>query len=163
MDSRAWSFALAFAGMSGFALAASAADPARLFFEGDMVRGGTAAGTTGPTCVLASQFKRREAVVWRIRVRDQGGKDLDGSRLKSLAVKLPDGQMFAARFGAHPKGGDSDHFWSTSWVVPADYPTGSFAYSVVASDNDGSVHTWAPFNVALSQLTIIAGDVTFSK
>jgi hypothetical protein len=137
--------------------------PGRLFFEGDMVRGGSPQGLTGPTCVLESQFKRRELVAWRIRVRDETGRSLDQTGLKSLVVKLPDGQTFTAKYGPHPKGKDTDRFWSTSWSIPADYPTGTFAYTVVATDNQGHTHEWAPFKVTLSELTIVEGDVTFSK
>jgi hypothetical protein len=44
---------------------------ARLFFEGDMVRGGQP-GAPGPVCVLNNQFKRLEKVVWRLfRILDQ--------------------------------------------------------------------------------------------
>ncbi len=163
MNSRTWVVSSLFAVISGIGMAASATEPPSLFFEGDMVRGGSAAGATGATCVLASQFKRRESVVWRIRVRDSNGRNVDAGALKSLVVELPDGQSFPARFGPHPKGGNSDQFWSTSWTVSADYPTGTFAYKVVATDKDGAIHTWAPFNIAPSQLTIIAGDVTFTK
>lgn len=142
---------------------AFAAQDSRLFFEGDMVRGGTKAGMTGPVCVLASQFKRRELIVWRIRVRDQAGKNLDASDLRSLVVKLSDGQSFPARFGPHPREKATDDFWATSWAVPADYPTGSFSYSVVATDTAGGTHSWMPFKVAPSQLTIVPGDVTFTR
>jgi hypothetical protein len=113
--------------------------------------------------VLASQFKRRELVVWRVRVRDAQGKEVDADALKNLAVKLPDGQTFAARFGPHPRGKNTDQFWAAAWTIPSDYPTGTFVYSVVATDKDGQEHVWSPFNVAPSQLTVIAGDVTFTK
>ncbi|MEO8857276.1 MAG: hypothetical protein ABI343_09840 [Burkholderiaceae bacterium] len=163
MHSRIWVVASLFAAMTGSGMVAVGAEPHSLFFEGDMVRGGSAAGATGPACVLASEFKRREVVVWRIRVRDAKGQNVDASTLKSLVVELPGGQSFPARFGPHPKGQDTDQFWSTSWTVPADYPTGTFGYKVVATDKDGGTQTWAPFKVAPSQLTIIAGDVTFTK
>ena len=146
----------------GMALAVPVA-AAPLFFEGDMVRGGTDKGLTGPACVLTSQFKRGEAVAWRIRVRDQEGRNVDASALESLVVRLPDGQTFPAHFGSHPKGKNSDQFWSASWMVPADYPTGTLSYTVVATTRDGSEQTWAPFKVALSQLTIVPGDVTYGK
>lgn len=145
----------------GLALPAIAATP--LFFEGDMVRGGTEKGMTGPVCVLASQFKRGESVVWRIRVRDAQGRDVDASMVQSVTVKLPDGQTFPARFGPHPKGKETDTFWSTSWIVPADYPTGALSYTVIAKAKDGSEQTWAPFKVAMSELTVVAGEVTYTK
>jgi hypothetical protein len=44
------------------------------------------------------------------------------------------------------------------WVVPADYPTGSLVYKVVATDTQGRSQTWEPFKRAPTQLTVIAGD-----
>ena len=49
----------------------------RSCIEGDIVRGNTPSGNTGPVCVLANQFKRRENVVFRIRVRNALGQPLD--------------------------------------------------------------------------------------
>src|SRR5215471_4422094 len=51
----------------GFANVAAAQEAQKLFIEGDIVRGNTPAGITGPVCVLANQFKRKENVVFRIR------------------------------------------------------------------------------------------------
>src|SRR6516164_11804416 len=76
---------------------------AKLFFEGDMVRGAQA-GAPGPFCVLNNQFKHLEKIVWRFRVRDQNGKALDKDGLKSLVVELPDGQKVNAQYGPHPGG-----------------------------------------------------------
>jgi hypothetical protein len=43
-------------------------------------------------------------------------------------------------------------------MIPADYPTGSLVYKVVATDLDGRTQTWEPFKRAPTQLTVIAGD-----
>ena len=48
----------------------------KLFFEGDLVRH-TLENQKGPFCVLTSQFKRKEAVAWRIRVLDSAGDVAD--------------------------------------------------------------------------------------
>jgi len=151
------------AALLGAAASADAQDDQKLFFEGDMVRGVQQAGLTGPACVLTSQFRRKESVVWRVRVLDAAGKAVDSSALKSLAVELPDGQKFSMRFGPHPRGRTDDYFWSASWVIPADYPTGTFAYKVTAVDLQGRSHTWEPFKIQLSQLTVIPGEVEFTK
>src|SRR5271168_3864959 len=85
---------------------------AKLFFEGDMVRGGQA-GAPGPVCVLDNQFKHLEKVVWRFRILDQDGKVLDGTGLKSLVVELPDGQKVNAQYGPHPGAANpTDFFWT---------------------------------------------------
>lgn len=147
----------------GLATAVVAQDTPKLFFEGDMVRGSQKEGMTGPVCVLASQFKRKESVVWRVRVLDTAGQPVDDKQLKSLVVELSDGQKFPMKFGPHPRGRTDDYFWSTSWIIPADYPTGTFAYKVIATDIKGRAQAWEPFKVALSQLTVVPGNVEFKK
>jgi hypothetical protein len=124
----------------------------KLFFEGDMVAG---AGVPGPTCVLNSQYKHGQTVVWRVRILDQTGRRLDGKDVKSVEVELPDGQKFAMHYGPHPKGKTDDYFWATSWKIPENYPTGTFSYKIAATGLDGQTHSWSPFNVSLSQLTIV--------
>ena len=80
---------------------ATAQEAKRLFFEADMVRHALE-GQAGPFCVLANQFKRKEAVAWRIRVLDQTGQQMDNITLKSVVVELSDGQKLNAKFGGHP-------------------------------------------------------------
>ena len=137
----------------------------KLFFEGDLVRG-LQQGAPGPFCVLANQFKRLERVIWRIRVLDQSGQSLDDKGLKSLVVELPDGQKLAARYGPHPppaSGPATDFFWTAAWNIPTSYPSGTFAYKVVATDGDGAAHSWEPFKRAPSQLTVVAGEIEIKK
>lgn len=140
-----------------------AAQAAEIFFEGDMVRGHTPDGSTGPSCVLSSAYMRLESVVWRVRARNAAGENLNGDGLQSLVIQLSDGEQFPAKFGNHPRGEATDSFWATSWRIPADYPTGTVTYKVIATDLDGGVHEWEPFIVAPSQLTVIPGEVTFTK
>src|SRR5437870_10903883 len=96
----------------GFAGPAQAQQPQKLFLEGDIVRGNTALGATGPICVLNSQFKRGENVVFRMRVRTPTGQFLDEKGIKSITVELTDGQKFNARFGGHPPRQPTDFFWT---------------------------------------------------
>src|SRR4030088_293018 len=70
---------------------AQAQQPQSIFLEGDMVRGNTGKGQTGPTCVLNSQFKRNENAVFRVRVRDIFGKPLDEKGIKGVVIELSDG------------------------------------------------------------------------
>jgi hypothetical protein len=140
---------------------AQAQQAGKLFFEGDIVRGAQP-GAPGPFCVLNNQFKRLEKVVWRIRVLDQAGTSLDSKGLKSLLVQLPDGTKLPSYYGPHPPphlGKTTDFFWTTAWIVPDNYPSGTFVYKVMATDLKGQTHTWEPFKNVSSQFTVVAGAI----
>jgi hypothetical protein len=159
--------AIAFGVLASAAVAVATVAPAqtapKLFFEGDIVRSAQQ-GAPGPFCVLNSQFKRKERVAWRIRVLDHDGQTVDDTQLKSLFVVLPDGQKFQAFFRGHPpQPPQTDNFWSVSWIIPENYPTGSFGYKVIATDAQGREQTWEPFKVAASQLTVIPGDLQINR
>jgi hypothetical protein len=141
---------------------AQAQSPPKLFIYGDMLRGALK-GMTEPGCVLSNRFKHKDQVVWRIRVLDaRTGQALDDKGLRSVVVELPDGQKFPARFGRHPPPKPVDTYWTASWIIPESYPTGSLSYKVTATALDGEQVSWAPFKPASSQLTVIAGNATFT-
>ena len=128
----------------------------KLFFEGDIVRG---AGPTakGPGCVLNSQFKRGETVIFRLRVLDaKTGKSLDDKGVKSLTLELSNGEKFAMNFHGHPPKEPVDWFWVGGWPISEAQPTGSLTYKITATTLDGDTVLWQPFRVAPSQLTIVA-------
>ncbi len=141
----------------GFASAAQAQQQARkLFFEGDIVRHALPA-QAGPFCVLVNQYKRGEAVAFRIRALLPNGEVADDKVLKSVVVELGNGQRLPAGFkphGAPP----TDYFWSLFWTIPTDHPTGSIGYKVIATMNDGSTVEWKPFNRPTTELMVVAGD-----
>jgi hypothetical protein len=58
------------------------------------------------------------------------------------------------RFGPHPGRSPTDYFWTTSWDIPADYPTGAIKYTIEAADPAGRVGTFNPPEVGPSVLTI---------
>ena len=149
----------------GLATGAQAQQAGPLFFEGDIVRGAQQ-GAPGPFCVLNNQFKRLEKVVWRIRVLDQAGKSLDEKGLKTLSVELPGGEKLEGKYGPHPppsQGPATDYFWTAVWTVPSGYPSGTFAYKVVATDLDGKSQGWEPFKRSPSQLTVVAGEIEIKR
>jgi hypothetical protein len=135
---------------------AQAQEARKLFFEGDIVRHALE-NQVGPFCVLANQFKRKEAVAWRIRVLQPNGGIADDKVLKSVVVVLGNGQKLPGHYGGHGMP-PTDHFWSLHWEIPADFPTGSLGYKVVATMMDDSTVTWEPFNRATTQLAVIAGE-----
>src|SRR6202163_3156580 len=148
--------------MVDLAHVAQAQQPQSIFLEGDMVRGNTGKGQTGPTCVLNSQFKRNENAVFRVRVRDITGKPLDDKGIKGIVVELSDGQKLPMRYGGHPPSGSIDYFWSAGWLIPDDYPTGTLYYKVVATDLQGRTQTWQSFQDPRSQIEVIPGTVQYS-
>ena len=141
---------------------ARAQQPQSIFLEGDMVRGNTGKGQTGPVCVLNSQFKRNENAVFRVRVRDIFGKPLDDKGIQGVVIELSDGQKLAMRYAGHPPRGSIDYFWSAGWLIPADYPTGTLYYKVVATDLQGQTLTWQSFQDPRSQIVVIPGTVEYS-
>jgi hypothetical protein len=156
----------------GFADVAAAQEAQKMFIEGDIVRGNTPSGNTGPVCVLANQFKRKENVIFRIRVRNTAGQPLDDKGLKSLVVELSDGKRYPAAYRARPPvavraalglTGPIDYFWSAAWLIPQDYPTGSLSYRVVATDMEGSTQDWTPMKDLRSLPVVIPGDVEYTK
>jgi hypothetical protein len=152
------------AAVLGFSTSAPAQQAKKLFFEGDIVRH-TVADQAGPFCVLTNQFKRKEAVAWRIRVLDAAGDVADDKVLKSVAVELGNGQKLPALYGPHPpRGGPpTDYFWSTHWEIPADFPTGSLGYKVVATMMDNTTQIWEPFKRPPTQLAVIVGEPEMKK
>jgi len=143
-------------GVLAFASAAQAQQTRKLFFEGDIVRHALA-DQAGPFCVLNNQFKRKEAIAWRIRVLEPSGGTADNKVLKSVVVRLGNGQELPAHYGPHGMP-PTDHFWSLFWTIPADFPTGSLGYKVVATMMDGSSETWEPFTRPATQLTVVPGE-----
>ncbi|HLK81916.1 MAG TPA: hypothetical protein VKT99_10535 [Xanthobacteraceae bacterium] len=157
---------------AGFANPSAAQEAQKLFIEGDIVRGNTPAGITGPVCVLANQFKRKENVVFRIRVRNVAGEPLDDKSIKAITVELSDGQKFQAAYRSRPPANiraafglsePTDYFWSAAWLIPADYPTGSLSYRVVATDIQGNTQSWTPFKDPRSLPMVMPGEVEYVK
>ena len=149
----------------GFATGAQAqvlTQPAgKLFFEGDIVRHALPS-QAGPFCVLINQYKRGEAVAFRIRAMLPSGAVADDKAIKSLVVELGNGQRLPAGYKSHGAP-PTDYFWSLFWTIPNDYPTGSIGYKVIATMNDGSTVEWKPFNRATTALMVVDGAPEMAK
>jgi hypothetical protein len=146
----------------GVAASAQAQDR-KLFVEGDIVRGNTAMGATGPICVLNSQFKRGENVVFRVRARNIKGEPLDDKQIKSMTVELSDGQKLNGRYGGHPPRTPTDFFWTAAWMIPEGYQTGTLGYKVTITDMQGNSQTWEPLKEYRSWPSVIPGTVEYVK
>jgi hypothetical protein len=133
-----------------------------LFLDGDMVRG-QQDGAPGPICVLVSQFQHLEKVVFRFRVRDQNGRELDDKALKSLIVELPSGEKLEGYYGGHPPASPEVYMWVATWTIPASYPSGTLTYKAVATDRQGHSQSWEPLRRVTSELQVLPGAIEFKK
>lgn len=131
---------------------------APLVIQADTVRGSANVPEeerAGSVCVLQSRYARNSEVVWRATVIDPvTGEELDDNALASLTVELADGETFEMEYGDHPRENPTDSFWAAAWDVPADYPTGTLEYTIMAEANDGRTAQYEPFMVESSELTI---------
>ncbi len=127
-----------------------------LILASDIVTGSGGTVKAPSSCVLNNQYKRGSQVVFRVRVYDPvTGQPMDDKSLSGVTITLPDGQSFNAKYGGHPAKTPVDYFWATSWVIPDNYPTGTFSYGATATGTDGRTGKFDPFNVTPSLLTVI--------
>jgi len=141
---------------------AAQAQPARkLFFEGDIVRHALP-NQAGPFCVLVNQYKRNEAVAFRIRILQPNGAVADDKVLKGVVIELGNGQKYAAHYGGHGTP-PTDFFWSLFWTIPGNQPTGSIGYKIIATMADGSEVEWKPFNRPTTALMVVDGEPEMAK
>ena len=66
---------------------AAAQEAQKMFIEGDIVRGNSPNGITGPVCVLANQFKRKENV-FHSGGHNTAGQPLDEEHKEPRLVEL---------------------------------------------------------------------------
>ena len=151
----------------GFASAAQAQQPGKLFFEGDIVRGDQA-GAPGPFCVLANQFKRLEKVVWRLRVLDQAGNIARRQGAQEprdrTARRAEDATRVSARIRRRRRGRPTDHFWTCDLDHPGELSERHLRLQGRRRPTcNGQAHTWEPFMRTPSQLTVVAGVIEIKK
>jgi hypothetical protein len=138
------------------------ANAQNLFVDSDIVRGNQP-GAPGPICVLNSQFKHLEKIVFRFRVHDRDGNLLDEKGLKSLVVEFPDGTKIDGHYHGSPPNAPTDYFWVAVWIVPASYPSGTFTYKAVATDPAGHSQIWEPIKRVTSWPLILPEAIEFAK
>jgi hypothetical protein len=140
---------------------ATSAGPAKLLLAVDMVLGSknVPADRKAIGCTLTSRFPRNSQMVWRARVYDPATGDLvDDKSMNKVEVKLANGETVDAVYGLHPKDPPGEGFWTASWVIPKDHPTGTLSYTMTATDKTGRAGEWKPFSTAVS-LPIVLDEV----
>lgn len=132
----------------------------QLIVYGDTVQGGKNVPedqAAERSCVLTNRFPRNAEVVWRVEVIDpETGQAMDDTMLDKVEVTLSDGQVFEMEYGPHPPPPRParDSYWTVPWTIPADYPTGTLGYTVRATDPQGRIGEFMPFDIPSSLLTV---------
>lgn len=135
--------------VSLLAISAALAKPA-YFIQADIVRG--AIGSQGAVCVANGVFLQGEQMVFRAYVYDSDtGELLTQADLDTRGIKveasLVDGDVTVPMvLGAHPAPGapNADTFFSAAFVIPADFATGQYQWTVSATDAAGGEGVYQP-------------------
>ena len=102
-------------------------------------------------CVLASQYQVGDDIIFRMNAIDPAtNKQVTDAKLQ---VHLSTGEVLDMAYGEHA----ADHFWTISYTVTPETPTGQLDYYVTAESGDAKTE-YRPFNVAPSLITIVAAD-----
>ncbi len=146
-------------GSAGSSAPAAAAPTVKtLFISADVVQGSTNVPkdlVALNSCVLSSRFPRNSQMVWRSRVFDPAtGNLMDDKAISKVTVSVVGGKSLDAVYGLHPKT-TGEGFWTASWIVPKDQPTGTLKYSIAATAIDGRTGEFQPFSTAASLPSIL--------
>ncbi|HSO28683.1 MAG TPA: hypothetical protein VLS28_02160 [Candidatus Sulfomarinibacteraceae bacterium] len=131
--------------------------PAALVIQTDTVLGPknlTEAERGQKICIQLNKFAHNEQIVWRVRVIDGAtGERLDDTAVASVELKLPT-ETLALRYGPHPRDNPLESFWTTSWVVPEGFPSGTVPYTLTAEGIDGRTGSFEQFPIPFAMLTV---------
>jgi hypothetical protein len=68
-----------------------------------------------------------------------------------------------ARYGGHPPRAPEDFFWTAAWMIPKDFPTGTFGYKVTVTDMEGNTQTWEPIKETRGWVVILPQIAEYTK
>lgn len=121
-----------------------------LFISADVVEGSKNVSkdqAAARSCVLSSRFARNSEMVFRARIFDPAtGNLMDDKGITQMQAKLATGKTIDMKYGLHPKD-TGEGYWTGSWVVPKDQPTGTLKYTITANAADGRTGEFVPMSV----------------
>lgn len=118
----------------------------------------------GARAVQASTFRRGDLVVWRAEVFDTATGEPVGKRGRvpeeiravglRLKVRLGNGLELPMQYGVRPSFQEGAPpvrvgYWSASWRIPKDHPTGLLRWSVMATDDVGLSSQFQPIDAGI--------------
>lgn len=95
------------------------------------------------SCVRTSAFARGMHVVFRMKLYDNTGTEIQTATADSVIVKIG-GKDVTARYGRHGEA----WFWTAAYDIPADAPLGVIDYSIVAKTKSGLTGTFKEIAVS---------------
>jgi hypothetical protein len=127
--------AVAVLGAMAMPALAQAPDKLNVFLYVDTVNGSRPAAGTKPRpigCTQSNNWRRGEQVVFRVwgSVADTGAI-LNTENVKYAYVSIPGQANMKLNWGAHGAQTNRVWFWTSAWIVPADYPLGSLKARIV--------------------------------
>jgi hypothetical protein len=109
------------------------------------------------SCVLHNRIPRNGEVVWRARIYDPATGEGMTDQEVTAHVDLANGTRLDMNYRA-ARNDPSELYWTGAWVVPANHPTGTLHFTVLATDKQGRTGEFKPINVP-SSLLIVTDEV----
>lgn len=133
-----------------------AEEDSKYFVNADMVRGGKNA--TGPVCVLNSNYKLGEQVVFRADIYDaETGERITEEQAEELGLTVTavvhEVDEFEMSLGLHPKEEPQVKFWVGVWNIPSVFQTGWFKWTIEIEDEEGNKYVHEPIGSRRPQMS----------
>jgi hypothetical protein len=100
-------------------------------------------------CTQTNVFKRGEQLVVRSWAVDMASGDvLSSANVDTAVATVPGTAPLKLNWGAHGATTNRVWFWSSPWVIPADYPLGTTTVNVSYKTDDGKVGIY-PYQITI--------------
>lgn len=106
-------------------------------------------------CLMTNRFKPGEPVGFRMTAINPTSGKRDRSTQLTVHVQYAGKTIDVPMRDRQTEKQPERDFWVAKWVVPTDAQTGVVRYTVTATDGQGRVGEFKPFEVENSQLTIV--------